>query len=137
MGGEEGWLDRLSLRSMTFWGYTGVHAEEQERGQPFEVDLDLYLDLRQAARSDDLAATVDYSALFGLVRQVVEGRRFQLVEALAGAVAEAVLASASPVEAVTVRVRKPRAPLPGVFETVEVELRRSRTGEGPSEVRRA
>ncbi|MGE5553136.1 MAG: dihydroneopterin aldolase [Betaproteobacteria bacterium] len=130
--GVPGGLDRLSLRGMTFWGYTGVRAEEQERGQPFEVDLDLYLDLRRAAASDDLADTVDYSALFTLVRQVVEGRRFRLIEALAQEVAEVVLGSAA-VQAVTVRVRKPQAPLPGVFETVEVELRRSRGGKTSAE----
>jgi dihydroneopterin aldolase len=122
-------MDRLSLKGMTFWGYTGVYPEEQERGQQFEVDVDLHLDLRQAAEADDLAATVDYGALFTRVQQVVEGRRFRLIEALAGAVAEEVLAAAGPaVEEVAVRVRKPQAPLPGVFEAVEVELRRRREG---------
>jgi dihydroneopterin aldolase len=111
---------------MTFFGYTGVYPAEQERGQPFEVDLDLYLDLSRAAERDDLAATIDYDALFALVRQVVEGRRFRLIEALAGAVADEVLARAETVEEAVVRVRKPRAPLPGICETVEVELRRRR-----------
>lgn len=132
-GGEAGEAggrgrDRLSLQGMTFWGYTGVHPEERERGQQFEVDVDLSLDLSRAAETDDLATTVDYGTVFTRVRDLVEQRRFQLIEALAGAVAKAVLEApetrAAGVAAVTVRVRKPQAPLPGVFETVEVELRR-------------
>jgi dihydroneopterin aldolase len=62
-----------------------------------------------------------------VARRIVEGRSFQLLEALAGAIAHAVLA-AFPVEEVEVRVRKPKAPLPGAFETVEVRLRRRRDG---------
>ncbi|HHW14057.1 MAG TPA: dihydroneopterin aldolase, partial [Firmicutes bacterium] len=126
--GRTGRRDRLSLRSMTFWGYTGVHEFERQRGQRFEVDLDLYLDLGRAVTTDDLAETVDYGAVFTLVRRVVEEGRFRLLEALAGAVAEAVLAGAPAVEEVAVRVRKPQAPLPGLFETVEVEVVRRRDG---------
>lgn len=115
--------DRLALKGMTFHGYTGVYPEERVEGQPFEVDVELHLDLRRAAQSDDLAATVDYGAVFLLVKRVVEEGRFQLIEALAGAVAAAVKAETQ-VSEVVVRVRKPRAPLPGRVETVEVELRR-------------
>lgn len=128
--GPAGGRDRISLRSMTFVGHTGVYEFERQRGQRFEVDLDLYLDLRRAVATDDLAETVDYGAVFALVRRVVEEERFRLLEALAGAVAEAVLAGAPAVEEVAVRVRKPQAPLPGLFETVEVELVRRRSG-GP------
>lgn len=122
-------LDRLSLVGLTFHGYTGVHPEEREKGQPFEVDVDLHLDLREAERADDLSRTVDYGAVFRLVERIVENGRFQLIEALAGAVATAVLRETGAPE-VTVRVRKPRAPLPGKFEAAEVELRRTREEAG-------
>ncbi len=52
---------------------------------------------------------------------------FHLLEALAGAIADALLATFA-VDEVEVRVRKPKAPLPGAFETVEVRLRRRRDG---------
>lgn len=118
-------LDRLSLTGLRFWGYTGVFPREQEAGQLFEVDVDLYLDLDRAARTDDLAATVDYGRVFDAVRRTVEEGRFKLIEALAGAVADLVLKETK-VSEVAVRVRKPEAPLPGAFEAAEVELRRSR-----------
>ena len=117
--------DRIALRGMRFLGRHGVRLEERLEPQPFEVDLLLELDLSGPAASDELADTVDYSAAFETVRGIVEGESFRLVEALAGAIAEAVLAG-FPVNGVEVRVRKPKAPLPGPFDTVEVQLTRRR-----------
>jgi dihydroneopterin aldolase len=117
--------DRITLRGMQFMGRHGVSPEERAAAQPFEVDLVLRLDLSTPARTDALADTVDYATLFDLARGIVEGRSFHLLEALAGAIGEAVLA-AHPVEDVEVRVRKPKAPLPGALEAVEVRVRRRR-----------
>lgn len=120
--------DRLSLRGMRFAGRHGVRPEEQVTPQPFEVDVVLLADLARADATDQLADTADYAALFALVQQIVEGRSFALIEALAGSIARAVLSATDPlvVAGVEVRVRKPEAPLPGAFETVEVQLTRRR-----------
>jgi len=117
--------DRITLRGMRFMGRHGVAPEERAEAQPFEVDLVLRLDLSRAAASDELADTVDYAAVFVLARRIVEGRSFHLLEALAAAIADGVLAT-FPVDEVEARVRKPKAPLPGAFETVEVRVRRQR-----------
>jgi dihydroneopterin aldolase len=122
--------DRLTLRGMRFMGRHGVLPAEKREPQPFEVDLVLHADLAAAAEQDDLAATADYAALFDLVRAIVEGPSFDLIEALAGAISRAVLAATDPalVAAVEVRVRKPKAPVAGAFDTVEVALLRHRAG---------
>jgi len=117
--------DRIALRGMRFMGRHGVSDEERAAAQPFEIDLVLRLDLARPATTDDLADTVNYAELFELAREVVETRSFHLLEALAGAVADGVLA-AQPVDDVEVRVRKPKAPLPGAFDAVEVRVRRRR-----------
>ena len=117
--------DRITLRGMRFMGRHGVAPEERAEAQPFEVDLVLRLDLSRAAASDELADTVDYATVFVLARRIVEGRSFHLLEALAAAIADGVLAT-FPVDEVEARVRKPKAPLPGAFETVEVRVRRQR-----------
>ena len=121
--------DRLSLLGMRFLGRHGVLPEEKVSAQPFEVDLVLHADLADAAERDDLAATVDYAALFDVVREIVEGSSRDLIEALAGAIASAALAATPPeiVESVEVRVRKPEAPIHGSFDTVELSLTRGRT----------
>ncbi len=120
--------DRLSLIGMRFRGRHGVLPAEKVNDQPFEVDVVLHADLSEAAERDDLAATVNYSAVFDLVRAIVEGPSFDLIEALAGAIASAALDASDPtrVTAVEVRVRKPEAPLDGEFETVEAALVRRR-----------
>ena len=120
--------DRLSLIGMRFEARHGVLAEEKVTSQPFEVDLVLRADLSAAAERDDLAATVDYAALFDLVGGIVTGPSRDLIEALAGSIATAVLAATDPtlVDEVEVRVRKPKAPIDGAFETVEVALTRRR-----------
>lgn len=119
--------DRITLRGMRFSGRHGVGDEERATAQPFEVDIVLRLDLSRPAETDDLADTIDYSALFVLARGIVEERSFRLIEALAAAIADGVLA-AHPVDDVEVRVRKPKAPLPGAFDTVETRIRRQRGG---------
>jgi dihydroneopterin aldolase len=105
-----------------------VLPDEKVRPQPFEVDLVLHADLAGAAAADDLAATANYAELFALVRGIVEGPSLDLIEALAGRIADATLAATDPrlVAGVEVRVRKPEAPIDGAFDTVEVALVRRR-----------
>ena len=118
-------MDEIALRGMRFLGRHGVALDERIEPQPFEVDVVLLADLRAAGETDDLAVTLDYSVVFELARRVVEERSFRLVEAIAAAIAADVFA-ALPVSELEVRVRKPQAPLPGAFDTVEVAIRRRR-----------
>jgi dihydroneopterin aldolase len=120
--------DRLSLLGMRFDARHGVRPDEKVTSQPFEVDLVLRADLAAAAERDELAATVDYGGLYELVRGIVEGPSRDLIEALAGSIASAVLEATDPalVDAVEVRVRKPKAPIDGAFDTVQVALTRRR-----------
>jgi len=123
--------DRLSLLGMRWHATHGVLAHEKVEPQPFEVDVVLHADLARAAESDDLSHTVDYAALYTLVGEIVTGPAFDLIEALAGAIARAVLAATDPsvVDAVEVRVRKPEAPIDGDLDTVEAALFRRRLGD--------
>ncbi len=119
-------MDRILLQGLQFYAYHGVNPEEQALGQRFQVDLCLGLDLRPAGQTDDLARTVNYSAVYRRVRQVVEGERFRLLEALAERLA-AVLLAEFPLATVTVRVTKLHPPLQGAVQgTVAVEITRER-----------
>jgi len=118
--------DRIELRAMRFGGRHGVLPFEAERPQPFEVDVVIELDLAPAGTTDDLARSVDYGAVYAAARAVVEGPHAALLETLAERIAAALLAGSSPASSVTVRVRKPEAPLPGELAWAGVEIRRSR-----------
>lgn len=117
--------DRIILTGMRFYGYHGVFPEETRLGQSFVVDVELYADLRAAGQTDDLRLTVDYGKVYAAVKEMVEGHRFQLIEALAERVASAVLEGFA-VSEVLVRVHKPNAPIPGPLDGVTVEIRRRR-----------
>jgi dihydroneopterin aldolase len=117
--------DRILLQGLRFLGTHGALPEEAERPQPFEVDLELLLDLRPAGLSDDIAATVDYAGLCEAARAVVEGPRVLLLERLAQLVAERVLAVAGDrAEGVVVTVRKLRPPVPVELAAAAVRVYR-------------
>ena len=118
--------DRIEIRKLRVLGTHGVLPEEQARSQPFEIDIDVWLDLGTAAGSDRLADTVDYGALIERARDLVATGSFRLLEALAGAVAEALLAADVRTEAVEVTVRKLRPPVPSDVSTVGVHVVRRR-----------
>lgn len=115
--------DRLILQNMVFYGYHGVFAAEKELGQRFEVDVDLYLDLKQAGINDDLEATVNYVEVYTLIKEIVEEREFNLLETLAEQIADQLMA-AFPLEEIVVRVRKPQPPIGGLMDYFAVEIRR-------------
>jgi 7,8-dihydroneopterin aldolase/epimerase/oxygenase len=117
--------DRIELRGLRVIGTHGVLPEEKNRAQPFEVDLDLSVDLALAAASDRLEDTVDYAGIATTAAGIVSGApSFELLEALAGAVAEAILASNLRITAVTVGLRKLQPPLAVDIATVGVRITR-------------
>ena len=122
-------MDKVRLKNMVFYAYHGVYGAERELGQKFEVDVELEADLGPAGRSDDLALAIDYTKVYGLVRGIVEGRAFSLIEGLAEAIARE-LVETFEVSAVVVRVRKPHAPMGGLLDSVEVEIRREGRAKG-------
>jgi 7,8-dihydroneopterin aldolase/epimerase/oxygenase len=126
VGDDGGSGDRIQLRALRVVGTHGVLAEEKARAQPFEVDLDLTVDLAVAAVTDRLSDTVDYGEVVETAAAIVAGRSFELLEALAGAIAEAVLASDLRITAVTVHLRKLRPPVPLDLGTVGVRITRRR-----------
>ena len=123
--------DRITLKNLMFYAYHGVFAAEKELGQRFEVDVDMYGDFNTAARADDIDMTVNYGDVYTLVKEIVEEREFDLIEALAAAICDEVLAGYT-VGRVTVRVRKPHAPLGGPADYVECEISRGAVGGGQS-----
>lgn len=118
---------KITLKNMVFYAYHGVFSAEKEMGQKFHVDVELKGDFTPAATSDDFEIALNYVDVYTLVKDIVEEREFNLIEALARAIADEIL-SAYDIEEVTVRVRKPGAAIGGVLDYVEVEITRSPQG---------
>jgi 7,8-dihydroneopterin aldolase/epimerase/oxygenase len=119
--------DRIQLSGMVFFGFHGTQAAERELGQRFVVDVSMVCDLRPAGLSDDLARTIDYSAVYRDVRHIVEGPPVGLTEVVAERIATEILGNYTLVDAVQVRVTKPEVRLDGgvlAGSTIEIMRRR-------------
>ncbi len=121
--------DRIELRGLKVRGNHGVFEHERRDGQDFVVDVTVWMDLAPAARSDDLADTMHYGELAQRVAAIVGGEARDLIETVAGQVAEDVMTDVR-VQAVEVVLHKPQAPIPLEFVDVAVVARRSRLGGG-------
>jgi 7,8-dihydroneopterin aldolase/epimerase/oxygenase len=122
--------DRIEVRGLRVEGIHGVLEQEQVHPQPFEVDLDLYLDTAAVAADDNLDATTDYGAAVDAAVAVIAGPPRRLLESLADAIARSVLEDPR-IDEVTVVVRKLRPPLAPEVASTGVRIRRHRRRGGP------
>ena len=119
--------DRIFITGLALHAYHGVMQHEARVGQTFKLDLVLDIDLKQASRSDKLADTVGYDQVVEVASRAFCDKRYRLVEAAAGAVAEAVLDRFRQVAAVKVTIHKPHAPIAATFDDVGVAIVRRRS----------
>ncbi len=118
--------DKLRVQGMIFHAYHGLEHDEIRNGQRFEVDLEMIFDASKAAASDQLRDTIDVRQVYDKVREVVVNKRFYLIEAVSQNIADLIFEKFA-VDEVTVKVRKPFAPLGGLANGTEVEITRKRT----------
>ena len=117
-------MDKLIARGLTFQACHGVGAQEKITPQTFRIDLELGLDLQTAGIVDDLASTVNYDQVYHLVENIVLLQSYNLIEALAEAIAAALLETFARLQTVQVTVYKPEAPVQGEFEYFAVQITR-------------
>lgn len=110
----------IRLHNMTFYGFHGVSKAERETGRRFEVDCELELDIRKAAKSDKLSDTKNYTRVYGVVEEIVSRNKFNLLETVATRIAIQLHEEFAPTR-VIVRVRKRIPPIPGNLDYIEVE----------------
>lgn len=116
--------DKIILKGMQFYGRHGVFPEEKAMGQKFIIDVKLSLDLRKAGTSDDISATPNYADIYSDIKNITTLKSFNLIEALAEALAEHILSNYA-VKKVKIKVKKPHAPISGIFEYMGCEIERS------------
>lgn len=117
--------DRIELRGLRVRGNHGVFEHEKRDGQDFVVDIVLWIDLADAAATDDLTKTVHYGELAELAAGIIAGPARDLIETVSAEIADEVMKDER-VHAVEVTLHKPHAPIPLDFADVAVVARRSR-----------
>lgn len=119
-------IDTITLTGVSAQGFHGVYPQERREGQTFVADVELGLDLETA--TDELADTVSYAEVAELVENVLTGEPLNLIETVAGRIAERCLAHDDRIQRVRVTVHKPHAPVPQTFQDMSVTITRSRIG---------
>ena len=118
-------MDKIFIRDIALRCIIGIYPEERHEKQDVVVTVALHAELTRAGATDDFQDTVDYKAVKKAIVALVESSEFQLIEALAQAIANACLAF-DRVEQVDVTVEKPGALR--FARTVAVEISRKRGG---------
>lgn len=119
--------DTISLTGITLYGYHGARPEERALGQRFVVDVDLEADLRHAAATDDLDATVNYSEAYRLVAAIVAGEPVNLLETLGERIARTMFERFPQVQRSRVRIAKPGVAIAGsILREAAVTIDRTR-----------
>ncbi len=97
----------ILLSGIKVKGRHGIYQWEKRRAQNFEVDVRILTDSSRAVASDDLADTVDYGSVARIVKKIVGGESYNLIESLADRLAKEI-GNMNRGKAVEVRVRKMR-----------------------------
>jgi len=116
--------DVISLTGIWGFGYHGVLDREAKNGQDFFVDLEIHLDLSRASVSDHLSDTIDYGALADIVVEEITGERVQLIERLAGRIADRIKGGHPEISNIAVTVHKPKAPISAQASDISVTITR-------------
>ncbi len=113
----------LTIKNLVFYGYHGVQDFEKELGGRFEVDVKIKYPFSRCATEDTLHKAVDYQAVYGVVKEMVIGRKYHLIETLANHIADSLVGQFD-VDEITVILRKKKVPIDAVLDYVEVEVTR-------------
>lgn len=118
-------MDKIVLKGMSFFGRHGVTEAEREVGHQFVIDADIYVDLAEAGRTDEISKTVDYNEVYDKIAEVVTDNSYSLLEKLAQEMAESILSNHL-VEKVELRVKKLSPPIAGQVKSAAVVIARRR-----------
>ncbi|MCA0972692.1 dihydroneopterin aldolase [Halobacillus litoralis] len=119
-------MDKIYVNQMQFWGYHGLFPEENKLGQRFYVDAELELDLKPAGESDDMNQSINYAEIYEITKAVVEGKAYNLVESVSEQIASQLLEQFEILHACRIKMYKPDPPIPGHYQSVAIEIYRSR-----------
>ena len=116
-------MDYIHVRDMQFFGYHGVLREETVLGQRFRASVSLAVDMKKAGETDNLEHTVSYVGVYDICKEVIEGKPYKLIEAVAETVASRILSQyEGQVMGCRVEIIKPDPPIPGHYKEVAVEI---------------
>lgn len=117
-------MDQIRIEELQVFAHHGVYPEENEKGQNFYINAELYTDTREAGVMDDLELSTNYGEVCRFIHTFLTENTYKLIETAAERCAEAVLLQFSRIRGITLEVRKPEAPITLPFGSVSVKITR-------------
>ena len=114
-------MSTISIEGMEFFAYHGCFKEEQVIGTKFSIDLFMEVNTKEAEQSDQLEDTVNYQAVYQLVKEEMESKS-NLLEHVGRRVLESIRESFPQIEGAKIKIRKLNPPLGGKMDFVSLEL---------------
>lgn len=117
-------MDQIRIDNLEVYAYHGVFPEEKEKGQPFFLNVVLYVDTRKAGKTDELTDSIHYGEASHLLHDWMREKSYDLLEAVTEEMAARLLHRYPTLQGVELEVRKPQAPIGLPFESVSVKIHR-------------
>ena len=119
-------MDKICIKNLEMFAKHGIYPEELSLGQKFVISAELFVDLRQAGKSDELEDSLDYGKVCHVIKSFVEKNSFRLIETVAERLAEKLLTENTTLQKVRLEIKKPWAPVAMHLEAVSIDIERSR-----------
>ena len=115
-------MEEIIISGLKIFAYHGVNPEETENGQEFVLDISMLADLSGARKTDNLEDTINYAVARKVINAAMCDRPYKLIERAADEVAKRLIQSFPKIKRVEVLLKKPNAPMSGVFDYVAVRV---------------
>ena len=115
-------MAKIRIHNMMFYGFHGVYEYEREQGQKFYIDVEIETKDDKVAETDALSDGVDTAAIYDLVKDVTENKRFQMILTLGAHIGDRIINKYGHFASVKTTIRKPSVPISGPIDYVEVEV---------------
>lgn len=119
-------MDKIHIKGLEIFAHHGVYDEEKEKGQRFIINADISVNTAYAGESDDIDDTLDYGKACEFIKDFMVKNQVNLLETLTNELARKLLLQYKQAEAVRIEICKPEAPIPMKFDSVSIEVERSR-----------
>ena len=118
-------MDKICIKNINLFGYHGVLPEEKTLGQPFEIDVEVITSLNDISYNDNLSSSIDYLLLYEIVKEEFFLKKYNLIETIGEKISLRLL-KINNILSVKIRIRKPNAPINGIFDYVGIEINREK-----------
>ncbi len=114
-------MSTIAIEGMEFFAYHGCFKEERVIGTKFSIDLFLKVNTNEAEKSDKLEDTVNYQAVYQLVKKEMESKS-NLLEHVGRRILESIREAFPQIDSAKIKIRKLNPPLGGKMDFVSLEL---------------